>query len=236
MDFREIFSDALTFPFSNIISLLVYIALGIIAGIAIGGSIAGVSFGMNSGSILTVLGSGFLGFVIAAVVLFIISGYQLDIIKSGIQRSANGPSIDPLRQLLNGLKVFVVSIVYYIIPFIIVSILSIFLRDWIMLLISFILYVFFALAQFMAQCRLAKTEDLGDALNIGEAIGDISRVGIVNLLLFVIISLAIIFILAIIVALIARWNSFAGGIILGIVGVYLSFAISRATGLLYSHI
>ena len=105
-----------------------------------------------------------------------------------------------------------------------------------MLVITFILYVIFGLALFMAQCRLAKTEDLGSALAIGEAIGDISRVGIVNLLLFVVISMAIVFILILVAALIARWNSFVGGILLGIVGVYISFFISRATGLLYSNV
>ena len=236
MDFRDIFSDALTFPFNNIVSFILFIVLGIIAGIAIGGALAGVAFGMSSNSVLAVLGSGFLGFVIALVVFFIISGYQLDIIKSGIQRSPNGPTIDPVRQLLNGLKMFVVSIVYYIIPFIIVYILSIFLRDWIMLVISFILYVIFALAQFMAQCRLAKTEDIGYALAIGEAIGDISRVGILNLLIFVVIVLVFAFIVFFIAALIARWNSYVGGVLLGIVGVYVLFFVGRATGLLYSEV
>ena len=156
MDFRDIFGDALSFPINNIVSLIIFIVLGIIAGIAIGGALAGVVLGMNSNNVFTVLGSGFVGFVVALVVSFFISGYQLDIIKSGIQRSPDGPAIDPVRQLLNGLKMFVVSIVYYIIPFIIVSVLSLFLRDWIMLVITFILYVIFALAQFMAQCRLAR--------------------------------------------------------------------------------
>ena len=236
MDFRDIFSDALTFPFNNIVSFILFIVLGIIAGIAVGGALAGVAFGMSSNNILAVLGSGFVGFVIALIVFLIISGYQLDIIKSGIQRSPNGPGIDPVRQLFNGLKLFVISIVYYIIPFIIVSVLSIFLRDWLMLVLSFILYVVFALAQFMAQCRLAKTEDLGYALSIGEAIGDISKVGILNLLIFVVISILIVFLLVFIAALIARWNSYVGGVILGIVGVYIIFFIGRATGLLYSNV
>ena len=236
MDFRDIFSDALTFPFNNIVSFILFIVLGIIAGIAVGGALAGVAFGMSSNNILAVLGSGFVGFVIALIVFLIISGYQLDIIKSGIQRIPNGPGIDPVRQLFNGLKLFVISIVYYIIPFIIVSVLSIFLRDWLMLVLSFILYVVFALAQFMAQCRLAKTEDLGYALSIGEAIGDISKVGILNLLIFVVISILIVFLLVFIAALIARWNSYVGGVILGIVGVYIIFFIGRATGLLYSNV
>jgi putative Mn2+ efflux pump MntP len=88
----------------------------------------------------------------------------------------------------------------------------------------------------MAQCRLAKTEDIGYALAIGEAIGDVSRVGILNLLIFVVIAFVIAFILIFIAALIARWNSYVGGVILGIVGVYLVFFVARATGLLYSNV
>lgn len=236
MDFREIFSDALVFPLNNIVSLIVYVILGIIGGIAVAGSLAGIMLGMTSNSIITILGSGFLGFVVALILMFIISGYELDIVKSGIERSSEGPKIEPFRQFFNGVKLFVVSLVYYLIPLIIIAILSIFFRDWLIGLLSFILIVLFALAQFMAQCRLAKTEDLANALSVGEAIGDISRVGFVNLLLFVIISVIITVILTLIVSLISQWNNYVGGVLMGILGVYLVFVIGRASGLLYSEV
>ena len=105
-----------------------------------------------------------------------------------------------------------------------------------MSIITLILFIIFGLAQFMAQCRLAKTEDLTDALAIGEAIGDISRVGILRLLLFIIMVFVIVFVLIFISALIMNWNSTVGGIILGIVGIYLVFFVARATGLLYSDV
>ena len=88
----------------------------------------------------------------------------------------------------------------------------------------------------MGQCRLAKTEDLGYALSIGDAIGDISRIGIVKLLLFIIIVFIIAFVLFFIVGAIMRWNSTIGGILLGILGVYITFFSARATGLLYSDV
>ena len=88
----------------------------------------------------------------------------------------------------------------------------------------------------MAQCRLAKTEDLGNALAIGEAIGDISRVGIVKVLLFIILIFVIAFILALIVGFIYQWNGTVGGRLMGILGVYLTFFVGRATGLLYSDV
>lgn len=236
MDLGEIIKDSLAYPFSNIKSLIVYAILGIIVGIVVGSSLVGMVISINSGKVVETLASGFIGFIVAIFVGFIISGYQLDIIKFGIERRNDGPSFDVMRQFFNGVKVFVVSLIYYVIPLIIVAILGIFLKNWILAVISFILFIVFALAQFMAQCRLAKTEDLGDALAIGEAIGDISRVGILRLLLFIVIVFLVAFVLFFISALILRWNSTVGGILMGIVGVYVIFFTGRASGLLYSDI
>ena len=88
----------------------------------------------------------------------------------------------------------------------------------------------------MAQCRLAKTGDIGYAVSIMDAIDDISRVGVVKLLLLLIIIFIIAFILYFIVGLISQWNPTVGGIIMGIVGVYITFFSARATGLVYSDV
>jgi hypothetical protein len=88
----------------------------------------------------------------------------------------------------------------------------------------------------MGQCRLAKTEDLGYALSIGEAVGDLSKVGILKVIAFVILVVVISFILLFVVGLIGQWNNIVGGILMGIVGVYLVFFNGRATGLLYSDV
>lgn len=236
MDIGEILSDALTYPLHNVTSLVVYAVLGIIAAIAFGGTLVGIISGAAMENVVTTLGSAFLGLIITLFVGLVISGYELDIVKYGIERSSESPSIDIMRQFFNGFKLMIVSIVYYIIPFVIVLILSIFFNNWVISVVSFILYVIFALAQFMAQCRLAKTEELMDALAIGQAIGDISRVGIVKLLLFIIIVAVIAAVLLFVAIALFRWNSIIGGIILGIVSVYLVFFVGRATGLLYSDV
>ena len=46
----------------------------------------------------------------------LISGYGLDIVKYGIERREDGPGIDIVRQILNAIKLIIVSFVYYIIP------------------------------------------------------------------------------------------------------------------------
>ena len=210
--------------------------LGIILGIAIAGTVGGIMAGAMAKNALAIIGSGIIGIIIALFISFIITGYQLDIIKYGIERDNGAPGIDFIRQFFNGVKYFVVNIVYMIVPIIIAAILAVIFQHWLSGLLTVIISIIFAFALMMGQCRLAKTEDLGYALSIGDAIGDISRVGISKVVLFVIIMFVISFVLLMIVGLINQWNTTIGGILLGILGVYLVFFNGRATGLLYSDV
>lgn len=236
MELGEILGDALVYPLSNIKALVLYVILGIILGIAIVGTVVSIVAGAAIDNIFVALGSGIIGIIIALIISFAISGYQLDIIKYGVERSNGAPGIDFVRQFINGVKFFVVEIVYMIIPIIIGAILAIIFQHWLSGVITVIISIIFSLALLMAQCRLAKTEDLGNALAVGEAIGDISRVGFVKLIALIIILFIIAVILTIIVAVIAQWNATIGGILIGILGVYLTFFSARATGLLYSNV
>ena len=238
MGISEILGDAPAYPFHNIKALVLYIVLGIIAGLLGGTTIVdfAVAFSTKGVGGAALAGLGIVGVIVFVLVLFLIEGYALDIIKYGIERRSDGPGIDVARQISNAIKLFVVSIVYYVVPAIITLILSLFLRDWLIAVIGVILFIVFALANFMAKCRLAKTDDLGYALAIGEAIGDISRVGIGKILATVIIVFVIVFIVVIILGLIAGINKTVASILLGIFSVYVIFFYNRAIGLLYSDV
>lgn len=236
MDIMEIMQDALVYPFQNIKALILYVILGIIAGIAIAGTAGAIAAGAAYDNVLAIIGSGIIGIIITLVVVFAITGFELDIVKYGINRDSAAPGIDFVRQFTNGVKLFIVEIVYYIIPIIIGAILAVIFQHWLSALLTFIVTVIFALAAFMGICRLAKTEDVGYALSIGDAIGDISRVGVVRLLVFIIAVFVFAFIIALIIGLINTWNNTVGGILIGIFGVYLTFFVGRAIGLLYSDI
>ena len=142
--------------------------------------------------------------------------------------------LDIGRQISNTIKLIVVDVVYYVVPAIIVFVLGLFLRDWLMTIISIIIFIVFALANFMAKCRLAKTDSMGEALAIGEAIGDISRVGLLKIIATIIVMLIIAVVAAIIIAWIGNLNNIVGSILLGIFAVYFLFFYNRAIGLLYS--
>ncbi|MDO5815092.1 MAG: DUF4013 domain-containing protein, partial [Methanobrevibacter sp.] len=102
-------------------------------------------------------------------------------------------------------------------------------------IISIILFIVFALANFMAKCRLAKSDNLGDALAIGEAIGDISRVGLGKIIATVLVLIIILIVVSVIIAWISGLNNTIGSILLGIFSVYFLFFYNRAIGLLYSN-
>ena len=236
MNVGGIISDAVAYPFHNIKALLLYIVLSVIAALIAGASIISIVVAFSTKGLggIAFAGLGIAEVLIFVLVLFLIQGYALDIIKFGIERRDDGPEIDIIRQIANAIKLVIVDVVYYIVPVIITTILALFLRDWLITIIGIILFIVFALANFMAKCRLAKTDSLGDALAIGEAIGDISKVGIGKLLAVVSLVAIILIIIAFIIALLASLNATLGSIIIGIAAVYFVFFYNRAIGLLYS--
>ena len=237
MNVGGIISDAVAYPFHNIKALLLYVVLSVIAALIAGASLLSIVVALSAKGLggIALTGLGVAGVLIFVLVLFLIQGYALDIIKFGIERRDDGPGIDIVRQIANAIKLVIVDIVYYIVPVIITAILYLFLKDWLITIIGIILFIVFALANFMAKCRLAKTDSLGDALAIGEAIGDISKVGIGPLLAVVILVAIILIIIAFIIALLASLNATLGSIVLGIAAVYFVFFYNRAIGLLYSN-
>ena len=238
MNISEILSDALAYPFHNIKSLVLYVVLGIIAAIIGGASLISIAGGASTKGIsaFALDGVGILGFVVFIIMLFLIEGYALDIVKFGIERRSDGPGIDLGRQVTNAIRLIAVDIVYYIVPAVIIFVLALFLREWFLIIISVILIIIFALANFMARCRLAKTDSLNEALAVGEAIGDISRVGIGKLIATVLIVVIIAIVIILIIGLIGSLNDTVGDILFGIVTVYLVFFYHRVIGLLYSDV
>ena len=236
MGVGDIIGDALAYPFSNIKALVLYVVLGIIGAIIGGASLLSIAAAFSSQGLAGYAFSGLsiVGIIVFILVLFLIEGYGLDIIKYGIERRADSPGIDFGRQVLNAVKLIVVTVVYYVVPAIIIFVLGLFLKDWILLILSIIIVIVFALANFMAKCRLAKSDSLGEALAIGEAIGDISRVGFGKIIATVLVIVIILVIVAFIIGLISNWNGTIGNILLGIFSVYFVFFYNRAIGLLYS--
>lgn len=235
MEIGEIISDAAMYPINNVKALVIYVVLGIVAFLAliitgVGLIGAGEATGLLSGG-LGIL--GIVGIIIAIAIFALIAGYMLDVVKIAINREDSAPEIDPVRQIINGIKLFILAIIYMIIPIIIMAILSA-INETLGLILGFILLIAFSILLVIAQCRFAKTESLGEALNIGEVINDLKEIGIVKVLAIIIIIGIISYVLSAIATGIGNFSEIIGAILSGIVTIYTTFLQSRAYGLLYS--
>lgn len=121
MEIIEIIKEAFMFPANNLKALAIYIAITFVVGILSVGGIFSL-IGIENSILYGVL--SFILFIIALVVGIILSGYQIDLIKSGIDIEEEAPAIDWKADLIRGIKAVVVAIVYFIIPAIITLIVA----------------------------------------------------------------------------------------------------------------
>ena len=113
MEVMEIIKDAFTFPSKNIKILLIYVVLAVLAGI--------FSF---VGTIVYILGFvsaecflwGGLAFIVSMLIGWVLSGYLISVIKSGIELDDEVPEFEWWDNFITGFNNFIVAIVYYVIP------------------------------------------------------------------------------------------------------------------------
>lgn len=122
MEIMDIIKEAFIFPSQNLEKLVIYIVLTFVMGLFIAGGIVSGVFAVMNNSVYFVI-TAILAIIGIAIAL-IISGYQIGIIKSGIDQVEEAPSFDWLNDLVTGIKTLIVSIVYFIIPAIIIAIVA----------------------------------------------------------------------------------------------------------------
>ena len=120
MEIMEIIKDAFIFPSQNLEKLAIYIVLTVVTGLLIGGGLALSLLSAMNASYLAIIGVILL--IIGIILALIISGYQLAILKTGIDLVDEAPAFDWKNDLISGIKLLIVGIVYFIIPAIIVLI------------------------------------------------------------------------------------------------------------------
>ena len=117
MNITEIIKDAFLFPSKNTGKFAMYLLLSVLMiGFVIGGIVT-YSFGfINEEDYLI----GGIYLLIAMMIGFILYGYRLRVIKSGIELDDNVPSFELYENFMTGFDNFVVTLFYYIIPALIV--------------------------------------------------------------------------------------------------------------------
>ena len=119
MDVTEIIKDAFLFPSKNIRILLIYFVLSIVAG----------AFS-TIGIVLYVLGFispecflwGGIAVIFSMLIGWVLSGYLISVIKSGVDLDEEVPVFEWWDNFSTGFNHFIVSIVYFLIPALMVAV------------------------------------------------------------------------------------------------------------------
>ena len=114
MEFGEIFSNALKYPISDYQKLLILGVLFVVI------NLPNVLLGFNIHSRELSL----VWIVVSLVLNLIVLGYGLSVIKGAIELNDEIPDFDWVKNLVDGVKSFLVMFIYYLIPSIIVLIIG----------------------------------------------------------------------------------------------------------------
>ena len=262
----DLFKEALEYPTKDFKALLIFGVIFLISSL----SSVLTSWGIEiPGSALALLG------LISFVLYFVYEGYILSVLRESIPLKDEIPALDIVANFIDGLKLLVVQIVYYIIPAIITLIIgwitgtfsavfnivnyvgqdltnttinattaansvpaeywsALFTGLLITAIIGMILFIIFGLLLNIAMCRLAKYDDIGEALNFKEVIEDIKEIGIARYIGWYILLLVICIVLGLITGLVASIPYIGILISLLVCTPFIALFGSRALGALYN--
>ena len=237
MSLGEILSDAIRYPFSDITKFLMVGVLALLAGIA------NLIYPNGTDNTIMMVLLTLIG-VIFGVIL---SGFCLDVIRKGIHHSNEIPSINPAENLIDGIKVIIIEIVYYIIPLIIAAVLGL-LGGFVgaglnqvsagtafAVIVALIVVIIFSILEIVAIARFADTGDLGAAFNFGEIFEYAKRIGILNIILFTIVTIILAVVLSIVLGLLGLIPYIGVIIAVVLLGGFIVLFYYRGIGLLYAH-
>ncbi len=114
MKLREIILDAIKYPVSDIRKFLILCVLIILMSL----STVLPSYGLKNGTLTIILS------LVTLIVSFIVLGYSVDVIKGGTEVENTLPDFDFVKQFVMGIKAFILEIIYFIIPAVIVIIVA----------------------------------------------------------------------------------------------------------------
>ena len=111
MEIFEILKNSIRYPFTDIKTFLI---IGVLFFASFISNFPG-TFLKNEFMVIV-------GGIVSLIITIIVIGYELDVLKFGIELKDELPSIDIKRNLKNEIKLFIVDIIYYFIPLVVITI------------------------------------------------------------------------------------------------------------------
>ncbi|WP_407431606.1 DUF4013 domain-containing protein [Methanobrevibacter sp.] len=236
MGLGDILSKSLSFSFSDLTKYLM-VGIGII--ICDLDASLGEVFGQDSFIVI-------IAFIIAVLFSFVMAGYSVNVTKKGIENSKGIPSYDLKNNFIDGLKLFVVFLFYFIIPIIITLVLLVVFDAFgegfghitaalgIWALVAIIIFIIFGILGVAAQARYAISRSIGYAISIGDVVGDVKRIGILKIILFLIVEFILLIVYSLILEVVPVVPVIGTMVTDVILGGFLVLFINYGVGLLYS--
>ncbi|MDO5815834.1 MAG: DUF4013 domain-containing protein [Methanobrevibacter sp.] len=122
MEIMDILKESFIFPSNDLAKLAIYIALTFVSGLLAVLGVVLFAIGMYDNAVFSIL--GVIIFIAGLVLIFILTGYLVSIVKSGIDQVDAAPEFVWKENLITGIKYVLMNIVYFIIPAIIVAVVS----------------------------------------------------------------------------------------------------------------
>lgn len=236
MSVVEIISESVKYPFSDITKFLIVGVIALLSGIS---SILD-PLGVNNFAIQALFG------IVSIIFSVILSGYSLSVINNGISNYDEIPMFDFVKNLVDGIKVVIIGVVYFLIPIIITLIFALitgaigagldhmFAALGFTVIISILLFIIFSIFELVALARFAKTDDFREAFNFGAVMEDIKNIGFVNIIVFLILATIVIIVVGIIAVILAFIPIIGYVIAEFLLGGFFTLFYYRGVGLLYS--
>ncbi|WP_297899074.1 DUF4013 domain-containing protein [Methanobrevibacter sp.] len=256
MKIGEIFKDGLTYPSNNWKNVLILGVFTIIANIVL--IIPAIGIALNSigftGIVLTIVS------IISLIINLIIMGYSFSIIKNTVNNIDTIPEFDIGNNIVNGIKILLITIAYYIIPAIITILVaigtgafnnlaqialsggvvsnelatSLFVSFFTVMIVGIILLIIVTLIATIGIARFAEKGNMGAAFEFGEIFKTIKEIGWGNYIVWYVLLVIILFIIGFIMGMINLIPVIGIIVSLLIINPILVMFTARATGLIYN--
>jgi hypothetical protein len=195
-----------------------------------------------------------IGFIAFFAFILIVPGYLMSFVQFGLNESSMFPSISIRKNIFNSIKLFVLRIVYMLVPAIVffitlstlgasgigmlfeLNITGFVLNLGLILLIILIVYILFEILLFFAKARLAYLDSLPEALKMHRVVGDIRRIGVVNIIKWLLV-MAVLMVVVSVASSVVMMIPYVGFLIYLCIVVPIMESIGNySLGLLYSNI